>query len=66
MTKSLLRVECVTKSFGTLDVLKGVSMTLQRGQKTAIIGPSGCGKSTFLRCINYMEKPTGGHIYLDG
>ena len=44
----------------------GVDMTLERGQKTAIIGPSGCGKSTLLRCINYMESPNKGHIHLDG
>ena len=47
-------------------MLKGVDTTLDRGHKTAIIGPSGCGKSTMLRCINYMETPTSGHIYLDG
>lgn len=66
MAEPLLRVEAIRKSFGALEVLKGVSMRLQRGQKTAIIGPSGCGKSTFLRCLNYMEAPTGGHVYLDG
>jgi polar amino acid transport system ATP-binding protein len=62
----LLRVEGLHKSFGGLDVLKGVDMALDGGQKTAIIGPSGCGKSTLLRCINYMEIPTSGHIHLDG
>ena len=62
----LLQVEGLHKSFGGLDVLKGVDMALDRGQKTAIIGPSGCGKSTLLRCINYMEIPTSGHILLDG
>ena len=62
----LLQVEGLHKSFGNLDVLKGVDMALDRGQKTAIIGPSGCGKSTLLRCINYMEIPTSGHIHLDG
>jgi len=66
MAEPLLRVEDLHKSFGSLEVLKGVSTTLQRGQKTAIIGPSGCGKSTMLRCINYMETPNRGHIYLDG
>ena len=66
MAEPLLRVDGLRKDFGALTVLKGVSMTLERGHKTAIIGPSGCGKSTFLRCINYMETPTGGHIYLDG
>ncbi len=62
----LLHVEGLHKSFGSLDVLMGVDMTMERGQKTAIIGPSGCGKSTFLRCINYMEAPSSGHIHLDG
>lgn len=62
----LLQVEGLHKSFGSLEVLKGVDMALDRGQKTAIIGPSGCGKSTLLRCINFMEIPTSGHIHLDG
>ena len=66
MTEPLLRVEGLHKSFGSLEVLKGVDTTLERGHKTAIIGPSGCGKSTMLRCINYMETPSEGHIYLDG
>ena len=66
MAAPLLRVENLHKDFGSLQVLKGVDMTLERGHKTAIIGPSGCGKSTMLRCINYMEVPTQGHIHLDG
>ncbi len=66
MAEALLRVEDLYKDFASLQVLKGVSMTLERGHKTAIIGPSGCGKSTLLRCINYMETPTAGHIHLDG
>lgn len=66
MAASLLHVQDLYKSFGSLEVLKGVSATLERGHKTAVIGPSGCGKSTLLRCINYMEIPTTGHIYLDG
>ncbi len=66
MAEPLLRVEGLHKSFGSLEVLKGVSTALERGHKTAIIGPSGCGKSTMLRCINYMETPSEGHIYLDG
>jgi polar amino acid transport system ATP-binding protein len=66
VSESLLRVEDLYKSFGSLEVLKGISTTLERGHKTAVIGPSGCGKSTMLRCINYMETPTKGHIYLDG
>ena len=66
MSDPLLRVDDLHKSFGELEVLKGVDMQMNRGQKTAIIGPSGCGKSTMLRCINFMETPTAGHIYLDG
>ena len=66
MAEPLLRVEDLHKSFGTLKVLEGVGMTLERGHKTALIGPSGCGKSTMLRCINYLETPTSGHIWLDG
>ena len=66
LAEPLLRVQDLHKSFASLEVLKGVDMTLERGQKTAIIGPSGCGKSTMLRCINYMETPSSGHIYLDG
>ncbi len=66
MGTPLLQVEDLHKNFGALEVLKGVDMTLERGHKTAIIGPSGCGKSTMLRCINYMETPSAGHIHLDG
>jgi polar amino acid transport system ATP-binding protein len=66
MPEPLLRVEDLYKSFGSLEVLRGLNTTLERGHKTAVIGPSGCGKSTMLRCINYMETPTSGHIYLDG
>ena len=66
MSQPLLQVQDLYKSFGSLEVLSGVSTTLERGHKTAVIGPSGCGKSTMLRCINYMETPSSGHIYLDG
>jgi len=66
LAEPLLRVEDLHKDFGSLMVLKGVDMTLDRGHKTAVIGPSGCGKSTMLRCINYMEVPSRGHVYLDG
>jgi len=66
MSNTLLNVEGLYKSFGDLEVLRGIDMSMGRGQKTAIIGPSGCGKSTMLRCINYMETPTNGHVYLDG
>ena len=54
------------KSFGQLQVLKGVSETIQKGEVVSIIGPSGGGKSTFLRCLNLLEKPESGHIFFEG
>jgi polar amino acid transport system ATP-binding protein len=66
MPPPVLRAEGLRKSFGDLEVLKGIDLALECGRKAAVIGPSGSGKSTFLRCINYLETPTGGHVYLDG
>ncbi|MDR0386616.1 MAG: amino acid ABC transporter ATP-binding protein [Treponema sp.] len=54
------------KSFGSLEVLKGVSMEAREGDVICVIGPSGSGKSTFLRCINMLEKPTSGQVFVDG
>lgn len=54
------------KSYGRLEVLKGITTTISEGEKVAIIGPSGSGKSTFLRCLNCMEDPTGGSIIFEG
>ena len=54
------------KSYGRLDVLKGITTTINEGEKVAIVGPSGSGKSTFLRCLNCMEDPTGGSIIFEG
>ncbi|WP_428909031.1 amino acid ABC transporter ATP-binding protein [Niallia sp. Krafla_26] len=62
----MIKVEGLVKHFGKLEVLKGISTTIQEGEVVAIIGPSGSGKSTFLRCLNLLEKPTGGHIYIHG
>jgi polar amino acid transport system ATP-binding protein len=62
----LLRIVDLHKSFGNLEVLKGVSIEVTRGEKLSIIGPSGSGKTTLLRCVNYLEKPTSGHVYVDG
>ncbi len=62
----MLRVESLRKSFGELEVLKGVDCHVEKGDVISVIGPSGGGKSTFLRCMNLLEKPTEGHIYFDG
>jgi len=61
----LLRVEALKKSYGSIEVLKGIDFSLTRGEKVAIIGPSGSGKSTCLRCVNYLETPTAGAIFLN-
>ncbi len=66
MQDDLLIIEGLHKSYGALNVLKGINLTLKPGEKVALIGPSGCGKSTCLRCVNYLEAPTSGHIYLEG
>lgn len=62
----VLSVKNLTKSFGKLEVLKGINIDIKKGEVVAIIGPSGCGKSTFLRCLNCMEDPTGGEIMFEG
>jgi ABC-type polar amino acid transport system ATPase subunit len=62
----MLRLEGVRKSFGKLEVLRGIDLDVGRGQVVCVIGPSGSGKSTLLRCINLLEPPDGGQIFLDG
>lgn len=64
--ETLIKVVDLKKSFGEIDVLKGISTQIKKGEVVCIIGPSGSGKSTFLRCLNLLEEPTGGHIYFDG
>lgn len=64
--EELLYVNNLYKYFGKLQVLKGVSCKIERGEKVAIIGPSGSGKSTFLRCMNLLEEPTYGEVWTDG
>ena len=59
-------VKGLKKSFGSLDVLKGIDAEIDAGEVVCVIGPSGSGKSTFLRCLNLLENPTGGEIYVDG
>ena len=62
----LISVNNLLKSFGELEVLKGINEEIKKGEKMVIIGPSGSGKSTFLRCLNLMEFPTGGEIWFEG
>jgi len=60
----VIKVENISKMFGKNTVLKNISTTIQSGEVVAVIGPSGSGKSTFLRCLNLLEKPTSGKIYI--
>lgn len=62
----MIEVKNLTKSFGDLNILKGISTTIEKGEKVVIIGPSGSGKSTFLRCINKLETPSSGTIIFNG
>jgi len=64
--ETLIKVEGLEKSFNKVEVLKGIDLDIKRGEVVCIIGPSGCGKSTFLRTLNLLEEPTGGHIYFNG
>ncbi|MEG4418483.1 amino acid ABC transporter ATP-binding protein [Microcoleus sp. LAD1_D5] len=65
-SKVAVKVDRLYKSFGNLKVLREITTEIHKGEVIAIIGPSGCGKSTFLRCLNLLEIPTSGHIYIDG
>ena len=60
----MIKIEELYKSFGNLEVLKGINTHISKGEVVAVIGPSGSGKSTFLRCINRLEEPTSGDIYI--
>ena len=64
--KEMIKIVDLHKKFGQLHVLKGVNLVVKKGDVLVIIGPSGSGKSTLLRSVNLLEKPTSGHIYLDG
>ena len=66
MTDLMIDARQVWKSFGRLDVLKGIDLAVPKGSVTFLIGPSGSGKSTLLRCVNHLEKVTAGHLYVDG
>jgi len=62
----VMRAEDVHKRFGQLEVLKGVSMEVRKGETVCVIGPSGSGKTTFIRCVNHLEKIDGGRIEVNG
>ena len=61
----MIKVENLTKAFGELEVLKGINQEIKDGEVVVVIGPSGSGKSTFLRCLNLLEEPTSGKIFVD-
>ena len=63
---AMIKLEKVNKFFGDLHVLKDVSLEVAEGEKLVIIGPSGSGKSTTVRCMNFLEEPTSGHVYIGG
>ncbi|WP_307872598.1 amino acid ABC transporter ATP-binding protein [Paractinoplanes ovalisporus] len=66
MTGEMVRADNVHKSFGSLEVLKGIDLVVKPGEVCCVLGPSGSGKSTFLRCINHLEKINAGRIFVDG
>ena len=66
MIEPALRVEVVRKSYGHVEVLKGIDMQVKPGEVACLVGPSGSGKSTFLRCINHLEKINSGRLYVHG
>lgn len=61
----MIRVEHLKKNFGNLEVLKDINLNVDEGEKLVIIGPSGSGKSTLIRCMNYLEEPTDGEVYIN-
>ena len=62
----MVKVENLCKNFGDFEALKNINLTVREGEKLVIIGPSGSGKSTLIRCINYLEEPTSGKIFIGG
>lgn len=63
---SMISIQHLSKRFGDNEVLKDVNIEIAKGEVVVVLGPSGSGKSTMLRCINLLEKPTGGHIFIEG
>jgi polar amino acid transport system ATP-binding protein len=66
MSDPIIRVVDLHKHFGRVPALNGVNLEIEQGQVVVVIGPSGSGKSTLLRCINHLEKPTHGHVFIEG
>lgn len=66
MTDNIIELKNVYRYFGDVKALRGVNLTVERGKVVVVIGPSGSGKSTMLRCINHLEVPTSGEVYIDG
>ena len=66
VAEPLVRIAGLTKAFGSHVVLNGVNLEVKAGEKLSLIGPSGSGKTTLLRCVNHLEEPTGGHVFIEG
>ncbi|MDO3702768.1 amino acid ABC transporter ATP-binding protein [Micromonospora sp. C28SCA-DRY-2] len=66
MTAPMVRCQRLRKSFGRIEVLRGIDLVIERGQVVCVVGPSGSGKSTLLRCLNHLEEPQAGRVYVDG
>jgi polar amino acid transport system ATP-binding protein len=62
----MVRIAGLRKSFGHLEVLKGIDLEVMRGECVSIVGPSGSGKTTLLRCVNFLDRPSGGEVWVDG
>jgi polar amino acid transport system ATP-binding protein len=63
---TVVRVEALCKAYGSVEILKGIDLTVMQGDVTCLVGPSGSGKTTFLRCINHLEKINSGRLYVNG
>src|SRR5437660_10257119 len=63
---AIIRINDLRKWFGRLHVLRGINMEVAAGEKICVVGPSGSGKSTLLRCVNFLEEPSDGMVFLDG
>ena len=62
----MVKAEAISKSYGSNEVLKSISLEVKRGEVLCLVGPSGSGKSTFLRCINHLETINAGRLWVDG